>query len=416
MTAGAQRKILLWSVGAVLAVLLCIWKAPGVSTLLLASFILAYVAAPIVDRIARIMPRALAAVLVLLGMGVLIIGLALLLVPVLAAQWQRVAERLPQAVNYAQDTVVPWVENTFGVQIPHSSSDLAERMRTHLADIGSTFVAPLGQFVRKTFGGVIGLAGAVANFILIPVIAFYLLRDYHAMWPRFEAMVPRRGVERVRALRAEMDSALSGFVRGQLTVAFILGALHAIGLSIVGIDGAVVIGLLSGFLNMVPYVGTALGVSLALLMAVLSFSGWAPILGVIVVFAVSNTIESLVITPRIVGDKTGLSPVVVMLAILTGGEGFGFAGLLLGVPAAAVLKVLLRVMRELYFQSDAYRGATPAMVAAQAGQQATASGAGMAAASAERVEKHTGARDLPDPGPNPEAGSASRPPKPPRSR
>ncbi len=235
------------------------------------------------------------------------------------------------------------------------------------------------------------MAGALANFILIPVIAFYLLRDYHAMWPRFEAMIPRRSVDRVRALRAEMDSALSGFVRGQLTVASILGALHAIGLSIVGIDGAVVIGLLSGFLNMVPYVGTALGISLALLMAVLSFSGWAPILGVIVVFAVANTIESLVITPRIVGDKTGLSPVVVMLAILTGGEVFGFAGLLLGVPAAAVLKVLLRVMREVYVQSDAYRGGTPGMATAPAGEP----NADPAASSAPRPRKPSRPRKPP---------------------
>jgi len=364
MTAGVQRKALLWILGALAALGLCVWRAPGVSTLLLASFILAYVAVPAVDRVARVMPRALAAVLVLLGMGVLMTGLVLLLVPVLAAQWQRVSERLPQAVSYAQNTLVPWVEGTFGVEIPHSGSDLADRLRVHLTTIGSTIAAPLGQFAAKTFGGVIGVAGAVANVILIPVIAFYLLRDYHAMWPRFEAVVPRRSLDRVRALRLEIDAALSGFVRGQLTVAFILGTLNAIGLSIVGIDGAVVIGLLSGFLNMVPYVGTALGVTLALLMAVLSFSGWAPILGVIIVFVVANTLEGLVITPRIIGDKTGLSPIVVMVAILAGGEVFGFAGLLLAVPGAAVLKVLLRVMRDAYFASGAYDSGSVAPAAA----------------------------------------------------
>lgn len=373
MTAGVQRKALLWTLGALVAVGLCVWKAPGVSTLLLASFILAYVAAPAVDRVARIMPRPLAGVLVLLGMGVLVVGLALLLVPVLVAQWQRVSERLPQAVNYAQDTLLPWVESTFGVQIPHSGSDLADRLRLHLTSIGSTIAAPLGQFMAKTFGGVIGLVGILANVILIPVIAFYLLRDFHAIWPRFEAVVPPRNLGRVQALRVEIDAALSGFIRGQLTVACILGTLLAIGLSIVGIDGAVVIGLLSGFLNMVPYVGTAFGLSLALLMAVLSFSGWAPIVGVIIVFAAANTLESLVITPRIVGDKTGLSPVAVMVAILTGGEVFGFAGLLLAVPAAAVLKVLLRVMREAYVASDAYRDATPLPAAAPAALSAPGS-------------------------------------------
>ena len=398
MTAGAQRKALLWSLGAVAALGLCVWRAPGVSSLLLASFIAAYVAVPAVDRVARLLPRSIAAVLVLLGMGVLAIGLVLLLVPVLAAQWQRVSERLPQAVSYAQDTLLPWVENTFGVQIPHSGSDLADRLRVHLTSIGSTIAAPLGQFLAKTFGGVIGVAGAVANFILIPVIAFYLLRDYHAIWPRIEALVPRQSLERIRALRLEIDSALSGFVRGQLTVAFILGTLHAIGLSIVGIDGAVVIGLLSGFLNMVPYVGTALGISLALLMAVLSFSGWGPILGVIIVFVVSNTLESLVITPRIVGEKTGLSPVAVMVAILAGGEVFGFAGLLLGVPAAAVLKVLLRLTRDSYVASDAYHGVTALTVGMQ------------------KSEKTAARQDLPDHGRKPAASEAPPRPQPPRSK
>lgn len=407
MMAGKERKVVLWSIGAALAFLLCIWKAPGVSTLLLASFILAYVTAPAVDRVARIVPRALASVLVLLGMGLLFVGMLLLLVPVLAAQWQNVSERLPHAVNYAQDTVVPWVEAKFGVQIPHSGSDLAERLRTHLTSLGSTIAAPLGQFMAKTFGGVIGLAGAVANLILIPVIAFYLLRDYHAIWPRYESMVPRRSVARVRALRVELDSALSGFVRGQLTVAVILGTLYAIGLSIVGIDGSVVIGLLSGFLNMVPYVGTTLGISLALLMAVLSFSGWTPILGVVIVFVIANTLEGMVITPRIVGDKTGLSPVSVMLSILAGGEVFGFAGLLLGVPAAAVLKVLLGVVREAYFRSDAYLAGMPA--------------AGMAAAPVDGPDKHGPPQDLRDPAPKltprpkPGAGDAPPPHKPPRS-
>jgi predicted PurR-regulated permease PerM len=356
----AQRRILLWALGAIVALGLCVWKAPSVCTLLLASFIIAYVATPAVDLLGRVMPRSLAAALVLILTGVFFAGLALLLVPVLTVQWSRLLDRLPQAVAYVQGTFLPWVEQTFHVEIPQTGSDLAETLRTHLATIGKTIASPLGQFAAKTFGGVVGILGVVANFILTPVIAFYLTRDYHVIGPRMQSMVPPAYLPRVQALLKEIDSALGGFVRGQLIVVAILGVMTAIGLSIVGIEGAIVIGLLSGIMNLVPYVGTAIGIAPALLMALLQFSGWGPIVGVVVVFVITHSLESLLITPRIIGDKTGLSPIVVMVAILAGGEVFGFAGLLLAIPMAAILKVFLRVARDAYLQSDAYRGAIPA--------------------------------------------------------
>ncbi len=362
----AQRRILLWALGAIVALGICVWRAPSVCTLLLASFIIAYIAEPAVDLLGRAMPRPLASALVLLLAGVFFAGLGLLLVPVLGVQWSRLSERLPQGVAYVQGTLLPWVEQAFHIEIPQTGSDLADKLRTHLTSIGSTIAAPLSQFAAKTFGGVIGIVGALANFILIPVIAFYLMRDYHAIGPRFESMVPPSSLPRVKSLLAEIDSALGGFVRGQLIVTAILGVLTAIGLQIVGIEGAIVIGLLSGILNLVPFVGTALGIGLALLMALLEFSGWGPILGVVVVFVVTHTLESLVITPRIVGDKTGLSPIAVMVAILAGGEVFGFAGLLLAIPMAAILKVFLRVARDAYLQSDAYRSAIPVTAPAAA--------------------------------------------------
>jgi len=367
MSTAGSRRVLWWSLGALAALVLCVWLAPGVCTLLLSAFIVAYICAPAMDLVSKIMPRAVAAAVVLVTLTVLLAGALLLLVPVLGSQWQRVSNRLPQAVDYAPNTVLPWVESRFHVVIPHSGEDFATQLREHMATIGSKIAAPAGELLIKTFGGVIGIVGAIANLILIPVLAFYLMRDYHAMWPRLEALIPRRYKGRVGVLRVEIDSVLGGFVRGQLTVAIILGVLHAVGLVIVGIDGAVVIGLISGFLNMVPYVGTAIGISLALIMAALSFSGWAPILGVLIVFGVSNALESLVITPRIVGDKTGLSPIAVMVAILAGGQVFGFAGLLFAVPTAAVLKVLLQIAKDTYLASEAFGGPTPASVATPGG-------------------------------------------------
>jgi predicted PurR-regulated permease PerM len=354
----------LWGLAATAVLVLIVWTAPGVCTLLLASFIIAYIGAPLVDFLERHRTkRPLASFLVLLGGVFVLLGLVVLLVPVIVTQGRRLGERLPEAFEYVQNSIVPWVETQLGVEIPDTGTGLAERARQYLPQIGSRVAGPLGQLALATFGGVLGIAGAIANLVLIPIVSFNLLLHYHRLWPGIEALVPPRHVPRVRAIQQDIDGALSGFVRGQLTVALILGALLAAGLSIVGIEGALLIGLVSGLLNMVPFLGTAIGLTLALLMAVLEFSGWMPILGVLVVFAVMQTLEGYVITPRIVGERVGLSPVAVILAVLAGGEIFGFVGLLLAVPLAAILKVLLGVARREYLASASYGGGESAATA-----------------------------------------------------
>lgn len=351
----ARQRGLAWAASVLVALGLFAWVAPGVCSLLITSFIVAYVTAPAVDRLVRWrFPRSLAAALVLIGIGLSIIGMIVLLIPALTAQWQRLAERLPETIAYVERTVIPAVEINFGIDVPDTSAGLAVLLREHLPVLGTRLAAPLTQAFGKTFGSVIGILGALANFVLIPVLTFYQLVHFHQIRPRLEALVPRRHHDRVHALVGEVDVALAGFVRGQLTVALVLGVLLAIGLSIVGIDGALVIGLLTGLLNMIPFIGTAIGITLSLLMAIGQLSGWAPILGVIIVFVVTQSLEGYVITPRLVGKSVGLPPVVVILAVLAGGEILGFSGLLLAVPLAAVLKVLLSEAGRAYLQSDAY--------------------------------------------------------------
>jgi len=368
----ARQRGFAWGAGVLFALGLFAWAAPGVCSLLIASFIVAYVTAPAVDRLTRWrLPRPLAAALVLVGIGLMIIGMVVLLVPALTAQWQRVAQRLPEAIAYVEGTIIPNVEMHFGIDVPDTSAGLAVLLREHLPALGSRIAAPLSQALAATFGSVIGILGALANFILIPVLTFYQLLHFHKFRPRLEALVPRRQHDRVHQLVGEVDVALAGFVRGQLTVALVLGILLAIGLSIVGIDGALVIGLLTGLLNRIPFIGTAIGVTLSLLMAIGQLSGWGPILGVVVVFVVTQTLEGQVITPRLVGKSVGLPPVVVILAVLAGGEMLGFSGLLLAVPLAAVLKVVLSEARRVYVASDAYADALPAPALPAPGASAT---------------------------------------------
>jgi len=357
---GRQRG-LAWGAGSLVALGLFAWAAPGVCSLLIASFIVAFVTAPAVDRLQRWkIPRALAAGLVLAGIGLLITGMIVLLVPALTAQWRRISERLPEGIAFVEGTLIPAFETRLGLDVPDTSAGLAALLREHLPMLGARIAAPLSQAFAKTFGSVIGMLGAIANFVLVPVLAFYLLVHFHQIRPRFESFVPRRYQDRVHGLVGEIEASLAGFVRGQLTVALVLGVLLAVGLSIVGIDGALVIGLLTGLLNMIPFIGTAIGVTLSLLMAAGQLSGWAPILGVVIVFVVTQTLEGNVITPRLVGKSVGLPPVVVILAVLAGGEILGFAGLLLAVPMAAVLKVVLKEARRAYLASDAYADSTEA--------------------------------------------------------
>jgi predicted PurR-regulated permease PerM len=359
-----QRRTLFWGGIAALLVVLCIWRAPGTCSLLLASFILAYICAPLVNWLGRRMPRTAAVIVVLAALAIFIVGIALLLVPVLISQWSRLAERLPQALAWAQGSLLPWVEARFGVEIPRSGTDLAQQLQMHLSTIGSRVAAPLGALAAKTFGGVIGIAGAIANALLVPVLTFYLLNRWSGIWPRLEGLVPRRHVPRARQLKSEIDTSLASFIRGHLLVSAIIGTLQAVGLSIVGIDGAIVIGVLGGILNLIPYLGIAIGLTLALLMAALEFSGWGPIVGVLIVFAVVQALEGTVITPRIVGDRVGLSPLFVIIAILAGGEIFGFAGLLLAIPGAAVLRVVLREVIAAYRKSAAYTATAPQVAGA----------------------------------------------------
>ena len=352
----SRRQPLVWGLAGLVLVVLLVVRAPGFSGVLLGAFILAYVCAPVVDRLDRRLPRALAAGLVLVAVGIVALGMLLLFVPLFTTQYRSVAERLPQILD-AIERLIPRFEASFGIDLPDTRSDLALQLREQLTGSGGKVAETLGGIAGRTFGGAAGILGGLVTFgVLVPMVGFYLLLNYHDLWPNLATLVPARHVARVTAIKNEIDNVLGGFVRGQLTVAALIGAILATGFSIVGIDGALVIGLLGGFLNMIPIAGAVIGYTLAILMAILKFAGWAPIIGVVVVIVVSAVLEQMVITPRILGGRVGLPPLAVLLAVMGAGELFGFAGMLLAVPAAAIIKVVLGHARQSYMDSEGYRG------------------------------------------------------------
>jgi predicted PurR-regulated permease PerM len=359
MSTMARRLPVIYALLVFALVLVVIRRAPSIASLLLGGFILAYVCAPIVDRLDRRIPRAAATALVFFGLFLVIAGMVLMLVPVLVTQWKHLVERLPAALDMLVG-YVPTIEAKLGIDIPTEQGALVEKLRAALGTGGASIAATAGAFAGKTFGGVLGILGAIVNFgLLMPMLAFYILQNYHDIWPQVLAWVPPRSRSRLDTIKTEIDAALGGFIRGQLTVALIVGAIFAVGLTIVGIEGAIVIGLINGFMNMIPLVGSVFGITLSLTLAILKFAGWWPIIGVLIVYGVEAVLENTIITPRVIGNKVGLPPFAVLLSVLAFGELFGFVGTLLAVPAAAVIKVLLSHLRESYVTSVGYTAGAP---------------------------------------------------------
>jgi predicted PurR-regulated permease PerM len=194
----------------------------------------------------------------------------------------------------------------------------------------------------------------MANVLLVPVVTFYLLRDWRGLTTRLLELVPRRVEPEVARLARAADDMLGAFMRGQLAVMVALGTIYSVGLWFVGLDLAFLIGMLAGLLSFVPYLGFAVGIVAAGVAAIMQFHEWLPLVYVLLVFGVGQILEGTVLTPWLLGDRIGLHPVAVIFAVLAGGQLFGFVGVLLALPAAAVIMVLLRYAHERYLQSSLY--------------------------------------------------------------
>jgi predicted PurR-regulated permease PerM len=200
----------------------------------------------------------------------------------------------------------------------------------------------------------VAVLGWLASLMLIPVVLFYLLLDWHTLIARFASNVPRRWMTKVRELAKETDSLLAQYLRGQLAVMLSLALFYSIALSLVGLDVALPIGILTGLLSFIPYVGFGLGFVLALLAGILQFTSLQGMLLVAAVYGLGQVLESFILTPRLVGERIGLSPLIVIFALLAFGELFGFVGVLLALPASAILSVAYKHMRRAYLASAFY--------------------------------------------------------------
>ena len=334
--------------------------APILSPFVFAA-ILGWLGDPMVDRLEARKFRRNTAVMLVFGVMVLVLVIvAILLVPVLEDQVLTLIQSLPHYRDWLVGTALPWVEHRTGMQLLTwlDPDRLFKLLQEHWQSAGGVVANVLGYVSRSGFA----LIGWVANIALLPVLTFFFLRDWDLIVGRIGLLVPRDHFDTVRRLALESNEVLGGFIRGQLLVMLILGVLYAVGLKWVGLDLGILIGLVAGLLTFVPYLGPSSIVLLGGTAALVQFGDWQHLAGVAVVFTVGQVIESFLLTPMLVGDRIGLHPMAVIFAVMAGGTLFGFLGMLLALPVAAVVNVLLRYAQERYRQSRLYAGDTPAIL------------------------------------------------------
>jgi predicted PurR-regulated permease PerM len=350
-----------WLIIAVIAGWLLWLLAPVLTPFALAA-LLGWLGDPWVDRLQRAGRSRTTAVVLVFALMLLLILLALLiLVPMIERQIMTLIDSWPRAQQWLMETAIPWLETRFGIGISEwlDPQRLIELARTHWQQAGG---------IAATFFGYLSRSGLtfilwVVNIVLVPILTFYFLRDWDLLIERIASVIPRDHIDTVSRLARESDEVLGAFIRGQFMVMLAQGAFYAVGMTAVGLKLGLLIGMIAGLISFVPYLGATIGLLLALIAALVqSGMDWTLLTLVIVVFAAGQLLESYVLTPRIVGDKIGLHPVAVIFAVMAGGQLFGFLGMLLALPGAAVVNVLLRYAHERYRQSRLYAGDHPAIL------------------------------------------------------
>lgn len=339
------------------------WLLAPILTPFVVALMLAWLGDPLVDRLeARGRSRNTAVIMVFVLM-ILLLALALLiLVPLIQRQIVTLVAALPQGQEWLLGTAIPWIEHKTGLEVMEwlDPSRLFDWVRSHWQQAGGVASTFFGYLSRSGFA----MVAWVVNLALLPILAYYFLRDWDKLVERVASLIPRNHIEIVSRLANESNEVLGAFIRGQIVVMIALGVVYAVGLSVVGLNLGLLIGLIAGLISFIPYLGATTGVVMAVLAALVQSQGFDLQLLVLVgvVFTVGQLLESYVLTPRIVGDKIGLHPVAVIFAVMAGGQLFGFLGMLLALPAAAVINVLLRYAHERYRQSELYAGHGPTIV------------------------------------------------------
>jgi predicted PurR-regulated permease PerM len=326
----------------------------AVLTPLFLAFAIAYVLDPVIDRFETWkLPRPAGIAIVLVAtLGAITTFIALVL-PGIASDIAAVASELPRKIAALLTSADPWLAR-HGIEVPHTTTEWVERLGANAHELATSILAPAGGVLSAIVSGGFSMAGSVVAIVFVPVLSVYLLNDFDRITAGVRSFLPRRYRRVVTEYAKEIDAALSHFIRGQLTVMAIVAVLYAAAYSILGVRLALVLGFMAGLLSFIPYLGSAFALVSGLLMSLLGGLNPPQLLGVAIAYAIVQTLEGFVIQPRVMGKSVGLNDMWVLIALFVGGQIFGFLGILLAVPAAAVAKIFVARAVDMYHESDLY--------------------------------------------------------------
>lgn len=349
----AQRQVLFW-LAALLVAVVALLVLKNVLAPFLTGIVIAYALNPIADRLEKLgLPRAAASALIVAGMILVAVLAMVFLVPPLLSQLQSFLLSLPGEMERLRVLAEGWAQERLGPRFGEVKAGLDKS----LADMGSTWAGMLKAVAGSVWTQGLALFGLLSFLLITPLVVFYLLVDWHPMLNKIDGWLPRDHRPTVQRLAGEVDGAIAAFVRGQGIVCLILGTFYAAGLSAIGLRYGLLIGIATGVLAFVPFVGWALGLITASALATVQF--WpetSPLLLVLGVFAAGQALDAAILSPQIVGGKLGLHPVWLIFALAVFSSLFGFVGVLVAVPLAAAFAVLVRFAIELYLGSEIYKG------------------------------------------------------------
>ncbi len=316
------------------------------------SFIIAYLFQPLVMRLEHWrIPRTLSVVLVFALIVAVLLAVLLVIIPPLQQQVYQLIEMTPQIIEWLQTHALPWISRKLGMRPSQLNlGSLQQTLRENMFQAGGI----LAQVISQISSSSLAIATFIANILLIPVVSFYLLRDWNRIWRKLEELIPRPLAPSFVKFAHEANEVLSAFLRGQLLVMIVLGLYYGAMLWLIGIHFSLLIGLFAGLVSFVPYMGFITGLVSTLITAAVTGVEPYTYIYILGAFGLGQSLEGAVITPYLIGDRIGMHPVMVIFVILAGGELFGMLGILLALPVGSVLAVLARHLREVYQHSDLY--------------------------------------------------------------
>jgi predicted PurR-regulated permease PerM len=329
------------------------WLLAPILTPFVIAAVFAYICDPAVNwMVARRVPRAFAVLLVIIALGLLIVALALILLPMVYREGMLLVRRLPDLVEMYNAQVAPLLQARLGVELQLDAAQFRQLITENWSSAQDIVPIVLGHLKA----GGMALLGFVANLFLIPLVMFYLLQEWPHILDALQRIVPRPWMPRTMRIINDIDSVMSEFLRGQLSVMMLLAVFYTVGLWLAGLKFALPVGVLTGLLVFIPYVGFGGGLILAIVAALLQAEGWPPLVGVAAVYGLGQLVESFALTPYLVGERIGLHPLAVIFALMAFGQLFGFVGVLVALPVSAALLVGLREVQGAWLNSPVYLG------------------------------------------------------------